>query len=65
MKNPNKFTVFSVQEVINGLYKGNNSAFARANGVSRQAVQKWIVDGWMIGNGYLYSPKREVVVIKK
>lgn len=41
-------------------YSGNQSAFARHMGVSRQKVNGWISDGWIVVNNQLYSPRRTV-----
>lgn len=41
---------------------GNQSAFARAMGVPRQQVTRWLAGGWIVYNGRLYSPFREVPV---
>lgn len=39
---------------------GNQSAFARSQGVVRQQVTKWLRAGWVVHNGRLYSPMREL-----
>lgn len=41
-------------------FGGNKSAFARHVGVIPQQVTKWINDKWIIVDGVLYSPRREV-----
>jgi hypothetical protein len=44
-------------------YGGNQSAFARAMGVPRQQVTRWLVGEWIVYNGRLYSPFRPVPII--
>lgn len=41
-------------------HQGNQSDFARHMGVNRQQVTKWIKGGWIVVNGKLYSPQREI-----
>ncbi|HAT1642380.1 TPA: hypothetical protein I8Y18_003542 [Raoultella ornithinolytica] len=38
----------------------NQSEFARRMGVSRQKVNGWIADGWIVVGATLYSPKRVI-----
>lgn len=60
-----QMAVVSIKRYINLHHGGNNSDFARAVGVSRQTVQKWITGGWWIGGGVLFSPKRDLININK
>lgn len=41
-------------------FGGNQSAFARHAGVIPQQVTKWINAGWIVVDGKLYSPRREI-----
>lgn len=47
-------------DYINANFAGNQSEFARYMGVSRQKVNKWISDGWVVVGGMLYSPRRSI-----
>lgn len=47
-------------DYINANFAGNQSEFARHMGVSRQKVNKWISDGWVVVGGMLYSPRRSI-----
>ncbi len=47
-------------EYINANFCGNQSEFARHMGVNRQKVNGWIASGWIVVDGKLYSPRREV-----
>jgi DNA-binding transcriptional regulator YdaS (Cro superfamily) len=44
-------------------FSGNQSEFARHMGVSRQKVNGWVADGWIVVDGKLYSPRRDIPVI--
>lgn len=54
-------------EYIEKYYAGNKSAFARANGVSPQRVNDWLVGGYIVESGKLYSYRRDLdpVELKK
>jgi len=45
-------------------FAGNNSEFARHMGVDRQKVGLWIKSGWVVINGILYSPRRDIPPIQ-
>ena len=47
---------------IEKYYNGNQSEFARAEGVSRQHVQKWVSSDWQVIGNQLVSQKR---ILKK
>ncbi|WP_413724669.1 hypothetical protein [Sodalis sp. RH16] len=47
-------------EYIKTYFGGNQSEFARHMGVNRQKVNGWINDNWIVFDGKLYSPRREV-----
>lgn len=47
-------------DYIHTHHGGNQSAFARAMGVQRQQVTRWLAGGWIVFNGVMYSPQREV-----
>ncbi|HEJ9146321.1 TPA: hypothetical protein ACGCBI_002843 [Serratia marcescens] len=50
----------SLLDYIKANFNGNQSEFARFMGVSRQKVNGWIADGWIVDNHTLYSPRRTV-----
>ena len=39
---------------------GNQAAFARKQGVKPQQVTQWIEKGFIVVDGVLYSPRREL-----
>ena len=41
-------------------YDGNRSEFAKANGVVRQQVTKWLNNGFYVVDHKLYSPRRNL-----
>jgi len=48
-------------DYIDKHYDGNKAAFARAFGVHHpQQVSPWIRAGWIVFDGKLYSPRREL-----
>lgn len=47
-------------EYIDKYYGGNKSEFARANGVMPQQVNNWINGNYVVIDGFLYSPRREL-----
>ncbi|MEJ5074354.1 hypothetical protein WH357_18760 [Enterobacter ludwigii] len=49
-----------IVEYIDLYFEGNKSAFARRMNVTPQQVTKWVNDGWIIIDGQLYSPRREL-----
>jgi len=49
-----------LQDYINKHYGGNQAAFARAQGVARQQVTQWINADFIVVDGWLYSPRREL-----
>ena len=48
-------------EYINQHHNGNKAAFARSQGVKRQQVTKWVKGGFIVQDGKLYSPRRDLV----
>lgn len=50
----------SLTEYINIYFSGNKSAFARHMARSRQKVNGWIKDGWIVVDGKLYSPRQDI-----
>jgi len=54
-----QFVVVTISRHIKLRFKGNQAGFARSQGVLPQQVTKWINAGWVIGGGYIFSPKRE------
>ncbi|SFN76597.1 hypothetical protein SAMN05216516_1207 [Izhakiella capsodis] len=49
-----------LSEYIAARYGGNQAGFARAMGVNRQQVTKWLNDGWIVSGNWIYSPRREL-----
>ncbi len=49
-----------ITDYIDEHHGGNKAAFARSQKVAPQAVTKWVNAGWIILNGKLYGPKREL-----
>lgn len=47
-------------EYIEQHYDGVKARFARATGVERQQVTQWIDKGFIVVDGVLYSPRREL-----
>ena len=47
-------------EYIARHHGGSQAAFARANNVQRQQVTQWINKGFIVVDGYLYSPRRKL-----
>ncbi|WP_419057413.1 hypothetical protein [Kluyvera georgiana] len=47
-------------EYIEKYYSGNKSEFARANEVLPQHVNKWLNGDYIVIDGVLYSPRREL-----
>lgn len=50
----------TLQEYINQHYNGSQAEFARAAGVQRQQVTQWISKKFIVVDGALYSPRREL-----
>ena len=50
----------SLLEHIKENYDGNQAAFARSEGVKRSQITQWINKGFIVVNGVLYSPRREL-----
>ena len=50
----------TLREYIRREYRGHSSDFARDNGVSRQQVQQWLKNGFMVDNYVLYSKRRDI-----
>ena len=49
-------------EYISVEYSGNQAAFARDNNIRPQQVTEWINKGFIVVNGVLYSPRRELEI---
>lgn len=47
-------------EYIEKYYSGNKAEFARDNDVIPQHVTKWVKGGYIVVDGIIYSPRREV-----
>lgn len=58
MPNADKRADFSLASYIEAYYGGNQSEFARANGVTRQQVTKWLKGGFIVVGHRLYSLRR-------
>jgi len=55
-----KGSAVKIVDYIDLYFEGNKSAFARRMNVTPQQVTKWVRDGWIILDGQLYSPRREL-----
>jgi len=47
-------------DFIKQQYGGNQAAFARAQGVEPPQVTQWINKDFIVVDGWLYSPRREL-----
>ncbi|EBJ4060799.1 hypothetical protein DT821_17840, partial [Salmonella enterica] len=52
--------VMKLSEHIDLFFDGNKSAFAKSMSVTPQQVTKWVNDDWIIVDGTLYSPRRDL-----
>jgi len=50
----------TLKDYINREYGGSQVRFAEANGVKKQQVYKWLVGDFIVVDGVLYSPRREL-----
>ncbi len=50
----------TLKEYINREHGGSQVRFAEANGVKKQQVYKWLVGGFIVVDGALYSQRREL-----
>jgi len=41
--------------------RGGQKAFAEAQGVLPQQVQAWLKADWIVVDGFLYSPRRQIL----
>lgn len=53
-----RIDAYSLRDFIEVFYGGNNSEFARANGITRQQVNEWIGKDFIVMNETLFSPRR-------
>ena len=53
-------TTETLKEYIERKHGGVQARFADASGVQRQQVHKWIKGGFIVVDGVLYSPRREI-----
>ena len=60
MKTEKQAKACTLLEFITARFEGNQSAFARAQGVSRQQVNEWLSKGFIVVGEQLYSPRREL-----
>ena len=51
----------TLMEYIEKHYNGSKADFARAEGTTRQHVQKWVNNGWLVMGSQLVSPKKDLV----
>ncbi len=51
---------FGLTNHIDENFDGNQSAFGRAQDVSRQQVREWVEKEFIVVDGQLYSPRREL-----
>lgn len=50
----------SLAEYIDANFGGSKSEFARHMGVTRQKINDWLNGEWIVVNGKLYSPRRDI-----
>ena len=50
-----------ITDYINKHHSGNKSDFARANDVLPQQVTQWVNKGFIVLDGVLYSPRRDLL----
>ena len=55
-----KFNSYTLLEWIKLHFGGNQSAFAAAQGVMPPQVTQWIQKDFIVVDGQLYSPRREL-----
>jgi hypothetical protein len=60
MKTEAQAKACTLLEFIDLHFEGNQSAFGRAQDVSRQQVREWVDKDFIVVNGRLYSPRREL-----
>ena len=60
MKTETQAKACTLLEFIDKHFDGNQSAFGRAQGVSRQQVREWVEKDFIVVDGQLYSPRREL-----
>lgn len=56
--NGQSMTAYTLRDYIEKHWDGNQAAFARAQGVSRQQVGEWIGKGFIVVDDVLYSQRR-------
>lgn len=49
-------------EYIEKYFEGNKSEFARSEGVDQSQIHQWIGKGFIVVDGVMYSPRRELKV---
>lgn len=54
----------TIIEYVNANFNGNQAAFARHMSVDAQTVRKWIRADWIVVDGALYSPRREIPALQ-
>lgn len=50
-----------LEDYINTHHEGNKAAFARSMNTIPQTVTRWVNDGFIVVDGVLYSPRREIL----
>jgi len=60
MKTETQAKACTLLEFIQLHFEGNQSAFGRAQGVSRQQVREWVERDFIVVDGQLYSSRREL-----
>lgn len=53
-----------IKEYITTSHNGNQAKFAKSQGTTPQQVTQWINKGFIVVNGVLYSPRRELIKVK-
>lgn len=60
MKSETQAKACALLEFIDLHFGGNQRAFAAAQGVQPPQVKQWIQKGFIVVDGQLYSPRREL-----
>lgn len=60
MKTQTQAKTCTLLEWIDFYFKGNQRTFAALQGVQPPQVTQWIKKGFIVVNGQLYSPRREL-----
>lgn len=58
--------MITLKEYIAKVYHGSQADFARAEGIPRQQVTRWLAGGWVVDSeGQCYRPVRKLNRVEK